>query len=696
MLSPMRTPVASPLGAVGLIVLVPLVALAILRTSGSFASVSGTGLPDPGAFTRLSLPVVQGLRDLASITTVGCLTVAAFCVPLAKRGGAPTLSPAINRLAAVAMFASAAWSLLNLALIALVYSDASGSPITRAGFTRGALLFAQNFDLGRYLLWGSGLAATVALGCALVRASGSYRFLAALVAVAATALWPMALAGHGSGSLNHDDLVNLQFIHLVAIGLWAGGLIGLVAAQRLLGGGLAVAASRFSRLALWCLIAVGSSGVAGALLRVPSWNALISTYGVLLAAKVVLLTAAAALGLAQRRKFLRQISSGHNYAFLKLAVAEVLVLGVSAGIGVALSRTPPPADGISVPLTAAESLTGRPLPPQLGAAEWFSQWRVDSLWLPITLLAVIWYLTAVRRLQRRGDSWSMGRTASWLVGWALFAWATNGAPGAYGQVLFSMHMVQHMTIATAVPTFLVLGAPVTLALRTTQRRRDGSYGPREWLLRLVHSFPARLVGHPIVASGLFIVSLVAFYYGPFFEQALASHTAHQIMVLHFLGSGYLFASCVIGSDPGIKRPPYPLRALLIMIVFGFHALFSVSMMASTTLLAGDWFRSLERNWGKSLAEDQYLGASLMWGMGEYPLGVMAVALVVSWVHADRRERRRFDRAEDRDGMRTASYNAYLEALAAGSGPAGPKSAAVGVSERALVVQADTQDEDHTA
>ena len=511
----------------------------------------------------------------------------------------------------------------------------------------------------------------------------------------------MALAGHGSGSLNHDDLVNLQFIHLAAISVWAGGLIALVVARRALGPHLAVAASRFSTLALWCLIAVGSSGIAGAALRVPSWSALFSTYGALLAVKVLLLTAAAVIGLVQRRKFLVQISSGRKYAFLKLAVAEVFVLGVSAGVGVALSRTPPPADGVPEPLTAAESLIGRSLPPPLGAAEWFSQWRIDFLWLPIAVLAVAWYLIAVRRLQRRGDSWSLARTASWLVGWALFAWATSGAPGVYGQVLFSMHMVQHMTIATAVPTFLVLGAPVTLALRTTQRRRDGSYGPREWLLRLVHSLPAKLVGHPIVASGLFIVSLVAFYYGPFFEQALASHTAHQIMVLHFLGSGYLFASCVIGSDPGIKRPMYPLRALLIMVVFGFHALFSVSMMASTTLLAGDWFRSLERDWGKSLADDQYLGASLMWGMGEYPLAVMAVAVVVSWVRADHREQRRFDRAEDRDGMRTASYNAYLEALAAGSGAAGTRSAAVGVGvgEQALVAQADTQEEDqedHTA
>ena len=36
-------------------------------------------------------------------------------------------------------------------------------------------------------------------------------------------------------------------------------------------------------------------------------------------------------------------------------------------------------------------------------------------------------------------------------------WATSGAPGAYGEVLFSMHMVQHMTLATGVPVFIMWG-----------------------------------------------------------------------------------------------------------------------------------------------------------------------------------------------------------------------------------------------
>ena len=330
----------------------------------------------------------------------------------------------------------------------------------------------------------------------------------------------------------------------------------------------------------------------------------------------------------------------------------------------ALSRTAPPAPpGSQRPLTTAESLIGRPLPGPLDAGGWFTSWEADTLFLPLGLAGLGWYLWSVRRLRRRGVAWPWLRTACWVLGCLLFLWATNGAPGAYGRVLFSMHMVQHMTIATAVPVFLVLGTPVSLALRTLRRRTDGSDGPREWLLRLVHSLPVQLLGHPIVAAGMFIVSMVAFYYSSLFETSLESHTAHVLMTLHFLFAGYLFAEVVVGADPGLQRPVYPLRALLLMVTFGFHALFAVSLMASTTVLARGWFTLLRGEGVDALLEDQYLGASIGWALGEYPVAVMAAALMVSWVQADGRERRRYDRREDREQDRQLmAYNEYLREL----------------------------------
>ncbi|WKN46612.1 cytochrome c oxidase assembly protein [Nocardioides sp. Arc9.136] len=651
--------------------------------SGGLAPLGVPGLPDPGVVTRVALPTVQVLRDMVAMGAVGALVVAATCVPPAHPGKDENRVRGIRgRLVLVAQLCATAWVVADGALLALVYADASGTAPRQAGFWSEVVFFARSYELGQYLLWGAALAAVVAVGSALLQRTST---LGLVTATALVALWPIALTGHAAGTLNHNDAVNLQMVHLVGISVWFGGLLALALIWRQLGPSLASVVRRYSVLAGWGLVLVSASGLAGAWLRLPSPGAAWSSYGALLAAKVGAVACLAAAGWWHRHHLIDRLDrtkqdsrdtgdtggtggAGKSVggAFARLVVVELVVLAGAAGIGVALSRTAPPAPaGGQEPLTTAQSMLGTVMPPALDAAGWFTRWNLDTLFLPIAVGAIAWYLIGVRRLRRRGVAWSWLRTASWVTGWLLFIWATNGAPNTYGRVLFSMHMVQHMTIATAVPTFLVLGTPVTLALRTLRRRTDGSRGPREWLLQLVHSLPAQLLGHPVVASALFVVGMVAFYYSSLFETSLEAHTAHVLMTVHFMASGYLFAEVIVGDDPGLQRPPYPLRALLVMITFGFHALFSVTLMSSSRILAEDWFAALGRDWGDTLAGDQYLGASIGWGMGEYPLLVMAIALLISWVRADGRERRRFDRREDREnGRQLAQYNDYLRQLSA--------------------------------
>lgn len=660
---------------IGLAVTAPAVALLVGVTTGAVTAASPAGLPDPGWSSRIGTPVAQAARDVAAMVTVGCVFLAACCVAPADKRSGDLVTGARARLTAIVLIAASSWALLNLTLVALTFSDASGQAIGSAGFAEQAWFFARSYEVGQYLLWGAALAAAVAVTCVRVRRVGGLG-LAAVLSVAA--LWPTALTGHAAGSLRHDDAVNLQMVHLVAVAVWAGGLLALVIVARGLGPRLPDTVRRYSTTAAWCLALVAASGVLGAALRLQRVDALLSTYGAVVLLKSGLLVAAAGLGWWQRRRLVARLEEGRQHAFVRLVVLEVGVLLAGAGAGVALSRTetPEPPGGVR-PLTPAEDLLGRSLPPPLDASEWFTGWTIDSLWLPAGLAAIAWYVAAVLRLRRRGDRWSGLRTACWVLGWLLMIWATSGAPGTYGRVLFSMHMVQHMTIATAVPVFLVLGTPVTLALRTTRRRTDGSSGPREWLLRLVHSVPAALLGHPLVAATLFVVGMVGFYYSSAFETSLESHTAHLLMTVHFLITGYLFAECIVGADPGLERPAYPLRALLLMVTFAFHALFSVSLMASDQVLANRWFEALQRSWGPSLLGDQKTGAGIGWVMGEYPLVVMGVALLVAWVGADRRERRRFDRLEERHGDRELiRYNNYLAALgrqrpAGSSRPSGP-------------------------
>ena len=189
----------------------------------------------------------------------------------------------------------------------------------------------------------------------------------------------------------------------------------------------------------------------------------------------------------------------------------------------------------------------------------------------------------------------------------------------------------------------------------------------------------RVLGHPLVAAVIFMSSLVVFYYSPLLEQALTTHTGHVLMNLHFLLAGYLFASVLIGVDPGVQHPPYPLRLVLLFVTLSFHAFFGLALMSSTELLAIDhradavgparsFFQEVGRTWGPTPLADQRNGGAIAWGVGDVPSVLLALGIAIAWSKSDDREARRRDRAAARDGdAELAAYNADLAARSDGGG-----------------------------
>src|SRR5690606_23568315 len=258
---------------------------------------------------------------------------------------------------------------------------------------------------------------------------------------------------------------------------------------------------------------------------------------------------------------------------------------------------------------------------------------------PAAVLAVTLYLVGVRRLRARGDHWPVGRTVCWVLGWAVFVYATNGAPGVYGRVMFSMHMVMHMALMMFIPILLVPGAAITLALRALRPRRDRTLGPREIVLAVVHSRWAAVVANPVVAAVIFFGSLVAFYWTGLFEWALTSHEGHVFMVVHFTLSGYAFVWSLVGTDPGPRKWTPPLRLVVLFATLALHAFFGLSIMTGTWLLAPGFFKAIDLPYVPDLLADQQLGGTIAWGIGEMPTLALALMVAVSWARSDQREAR---------------------------------------------------------
>ncbi|MEU0287155.1 cytochrome c oxidase assembly protein [Streptomyces sp. NPDC052492] len=290
-------------------------------------------------------------------------------------------------------------------------------------------------------------------------------------------------------------------------------------------------------------------------------------------------------------------------------------------------------------------------------------WSADPFFLVACLLGLALYGWGVVRLVRRGDKWPVGRTVSFAAGVLSIMLVMCTALNDYGMVMFSVHMVQHMVISMVSPILLLLGAPITLALRALPPAAvRGSKGPRELLLMLLHSRYMRVVTHPLFTIPMFIASLYALYFTPLFDFLMGSAVGHAVMMVHFLAVGLVFFWPIMGVDPGPHRPGHLMRMLELFAGMPFHAFFGIAlMMASTPMVTT--FQDPPASLGIDTLSDQNAAGGIAWAFSEVPSVLVLIALLFQWYASDQRQARRKDRAADRDGDKELeAYNAYLASL----------------------------------
>ncbi|GAA1414749.1 cytochrome c oxidase assembly protein [Streptomyces thermospinosisporus] len=289
-------------------------------------------------------------------------------------------------------------------------------------------------------------------------------------------------------------------------------------------------------------------------------------------------------------------------------------------------------------------------------------WSADPFFLVACLLALALYGWGVARLVRRGDKWPVGRTVAFALGVLSVALVMCTGLNDYGMVMFSVHMVQHMVISMVSPILVLLGAPITLALRALPTAGRGRTGPRELLLKLLHSRYLRIVTHPAFTIPMFIASLYALYFTPLFDFLMGSKTGHVAMMVHFLAVGLVFFWPIMGVDPGPHRPGYLMRMLELFAGMPFHAFFGIALMMASTPMVST-FEHPPASLGIEALSDQNAAGGIAWAFSEIPSVLVLIALLFQWYASDQRQARRKDRAADRDGDKELeAYNAYLASL----------------------------------
>ena len=213
------------------------VMLVVLATLDALNPTDIPGLPQTPITTLWALPLDLFARDLAMALTVGFLLV----------GGILVTSPSPRMLQLTSLFAGAWWFLLVMQ-IPLTVSEVLALPL------RGSLdptivwsLLSQT-TLGQVILIQLGLVGVIAL---LAWATRGRIALTIVLLLALSAAFLPGFAGHSSMEGGHTVATVSLGLHLVAMGMWVGGVVALAGLVSVDVGQADAAIRRFSVLARW-------------------------------------------------------------------------------------------------------------------------------------------------------------------------------------------------------------------------------------------------------------------------------------------------------------------------------------------------------------------------------------------------------------------------------------------------------------
>jgi cytochrome c oxidase assembly factor CtaG len=328
--------------------------------------------------------------------------------------------------------------------------------------------------------------------------------------------------------------------------------------------------------------------------------------------------------------------------------------------------------------------TGEPTP--LTAATALREWQFAPLVTAALLVLALGYLTGVRRVARRHPArpWAAWRTLAFLAGLGVITVATQSSLGVYDDVLFSVHMVQHLLLIMVAPALLVVGRPVTLLLHSV------SNPVHAWVKRVLRSPVVTTLTWPPAATTLYCAVVVGTHLTPFGNLVLRSPAVHDAEHVLYLLAGYLFFLPVLGSEPIRRRVSMAGRYLMLLVAMPVDTATGVILM----LVPHELFPAYAhtgRTWGPSLLTDLHDGGIIMWTGSDILMTLLACTVAALLIHDPRQAGqlgRWLERSRQRrlaqgltsvglavpaartvdDDQHLAAYNAYLSALGGAPAP----------------------------
>ncbi|MFC7655433.1 cytochrome c oxidase assembly protein [Pseudonocardia benzenivorans] len=218
----------------------------------------------------------------------------------------------------------------------------------------------------------------------------------------------------------------------------------------------------------------------------------------------------------------------------------------------------------------------------------------------------------------RGDVRSQGALAVAVV-------VLDGPVAVYGDLLFWVHMIAHLSLIMVVPVLVAWARPLALL------RSAGPGGGRRWA-QVLDSRAVRLVTFPLLTLAVYAVVVVLTHLTGFQQIAVEHPVVRGAETALYVVAGYLLFAPLIGDDAEPRRMPYLLRFVVLALAMGVDTLTGVVLMLTGTVLAPG-YAAAHPGWGPGALADQGVAGAVMWWGGDGLMMLLLLVVVIRWGRA---------------------------------------------------------------
>ncbi|HEY4854710.1 MAG TPA: cytochrome c oxidase assembly protein [Streptosporangiaceae bacterium] len=325
--------------------------------------------------------------------------------------------------------------------------------------------------------------------------------------------------------------------------------------------------------------------------------------------------------------------------------------------------------------------------PPFGWQAILDHWEFAPVVTAIAVAGAALYLWGAWRVARRHPArpWPWWRTAMFLGGLAVIVVATESGIGAYDDVLFWDHMIQHLMLIMIAPPLLVVGQPFTLLLHASRNPLH------TWAKRVMRSRVVSFLTWPPFGLAAYATAIVGTHLTGLMGLVMTNPALHNAEHALYLVVGYLFFLPIFGREPIRWRVSYPIRLLVLILVMPVDTFTGLVLGYATTGMPG--MPASGRPAGApSPVEDVHWGGAVMWiGGGAIMLAFIMVVFLL-WSRDDVAATRGHGWLET---VRKSNFD-ELVATHATHDEAGPASGAGGTKAATAASGGGIDDDEHLA